>query len=157
MNKRLERDSENKVLGGVCGGLAKYFGFDAFLFRALFLLLIFVGGGGVAIYVVLWVILPETKRIYSANSSQNYTTFEKAEMPNKEKETNEGPDAGNISMGLLLLSAGILLLVNNLVPGFNFRKLWPLILIIVGGGLLISHKVSGNESSKNNTSNHEES
>jgi phage shock protein PspC (stress-responsive transcriptional regulator) len=61
-NKRLYRDSENAILGGVCGGLSYYFGIDAVLFRLIFVGLgIFSLGFWGFLYIVLWVIIPCAK------------------------------------------------------------------------------------------------
>ena len=147
MKKTLQRDRSNKVIGGVCSGLGNYFDSDPILFRAIFLVLLFVGGGGVLLYLILWIVLPEKNQPYTTNSSSFYQEeFKKPESEN-----------ANITMGLLLLSAGILLLVNNLVPDFDFKKYWPVILIVVGGGLIFGHRKL-NESEENlNEPNNEES
>ena len=57
--KKVFRDSEEKVLGGVCSGLAAYFGIDALWVRLIFVLVAFWGGGGVLIYIILWIAIPE--------------------------------------------------------------------------------------------------
>ncbi len=59
--KRLYRSKDNKVLAGVCGGLADYFGGDPALWRLGFILLLFVTGFlpfGL-LYIVAWFIVPE--------------------------------------------------------------------------------------------------
>jgi len=68
---RLYRDGSDKILGGVCGGIAHYLRVDASIVRILFVLLFFGGGTGFLIYLLLWVILPTrnlqpnfTKRLY---------------------------------------------------------------------------------------------
>jgi phage shock protein PspC (stress-responsive transcriptional regulator) len=58
-NKRLYRDPDNRVLGGVCGGLGAYFNADPVLFRFLFLIVFLVFGSGLIIYLILWLITPE--------------------------------------------------------------------------------------------------
>jgi phage shock protein PspC (stress-responsive transcriptional regulator) len=58
-SKRLYRDPENKVLGGVCGGLGWYFNADPVLFRLLFIIVFLVFGVGLIVYLVLWLITPE--------------------------------------------------------------------------------------------------
>jgi phage shock protein PspC (stress-responsive transcriptional regulator) len=60
-SKRLFRDTDNAMLAGVCAGLGKYFGVDATIVRLLFLALLFFGGSGVLLYIVLWLIVPEAK------------------------------------------------------------------------------------------------
>ena len=57
-NKRLYRDPSDKMLGGVCSGLADFFGIDPTVIRLAFVLLTLLGGHGVLIYLVLWLIVP---------------------------------------------------------------------------------------------------
>jgi phage shock protein C len=55
----LRRSRQNRVLAGVCGGLAEFFGISAFWFRLGFLLLFLPGGlPGTLIYVLMWIIIP---------------------------------------------------------------------------------------------------
>lgn len=57
--KKMFRDNERKVLGGVSGGLAAYFGVDIVVIRLLFVLTAVFGvGGGVIAYIVFWLVLP---------------------------------------------------------------------------------------------------
>jgi phage shock protein PspC (stress-responsive transcriptional regulator) len=57
--RRLYRDENHKVLGGVCAGLANYFGTDAMIIRVIFIILAFAGAGVLA-YIILWVAVPST-------------------------------------------------------------------------------------------------
>src|SRR5205809_8034023 len=59
MNTQFTRSSTDKVIAGVCGGLARYFGVDTALVRLLFVLAVFLGGASPLIYVVLWILMPE--------------------------------------------------------------------------------------------------
>lgn len=61
--KKLFRNPDDKVIGGVSGGIAAYFGTDPTVIRLLFVLSIFLGGTGLLIYLVLWIITPEAKTI----------------------------------------------------------------------------------------------
>ena len=58
-NGQLRRSRESRLLAGVCGGLADYFGLDATVMRLIMLLLITVGGLSVWVYVILWLLIPE--------------------------------------------------------------------------------------------------
>ena len=60
-NKRLQRDLQNKVLGGVCSGLGNYFDMDATFWRVLFFVLFLFGCFGLLIYVILWIAMPAAK------------------------------------------------------------------------------------------------
>lgn len=68
-NKRLFRDPDERVFGGVCSGIGNYFGFDPVWLRGLFAISFFVFGTGLLIYLLLWLIVPKAK-----------TTAEKLEM-----------------------------------------------------------------------------
>lgn len=57
--KKLTRSRSNRWLAGVCGGLAEYLDVDATLIRVLFILFSFAVGGGLLIYILLWIIMPE--------------------------------------------------------------------------------------------------
>jgi phage shock protein PspC (stress-responsive transcriptional regulator)/predicted Zn-ribbon and HTH transcriptional regulator len=60
VKKRLYRDTENRVLGGVCSGLSAYLNIDPVILRILFILLVFAGAGiSVIIYLILWVVVPK--------------------------------------------------------------------------------------------------
>lgn len=61
--KKMFRDGERKVIGGVSGGVAAYFGLDIILVRVLFIVFTFFFGVGFAIYLVLWIALPEARTI----------------------------------------------------------------------------------------------
>ncbi len=60
--KRLYRDKEDGVLGGVCSGMAAYLGIeDPLWLRLLFVLLFFAGGSGVLFYILSWIVIPQAK------------------------------------------------------------------------------------------------
>lgn len=61
--KKLYRNPGERVLGGVSSGLAVYFAIDIALVRILFVLSIFLGGAGVIMYIILWIITPEAKTL----------------------------------------------------------------------------------------------
>lgn len=58
-NKKLYRSRKQRMIAGVCGGLAEYFDMDPTWIRLLFVLLFFLGGSALLIYVVMWIIVPE--------------------------------------------------------------------------------------------------
>jgi phage shock protein PspC (stress-responsive transcriptional regulator) len=58
VTKKLFRDNDKKVLGGVSGGLSAYFGVDIVIIRLLFVITAVMGGFGLIAYIVLWVVLP---------------------------------------------------------------------------------------------------
>ncbi|MDD2549863.1 MAG: PspC domain-containing protein [Bacteroidales bacterium] len=61
--KKLYRDTEGSVIGGVCSGLGYYWNIDTVLIRILFVIVALWGGGGVLIYVILWIVVPEARTV----------------------------------------------------------------------------------------------
>ena len=59
MEKRYYLSTTDKKIGGVCGGLAEYFDIDALLVRLLFVFLTFSLGGGLLLYLLLWILAPK--------------------------------------------------------------------------------------------------
>lgn len=59
MKKRLHRSNENKVIAGVCGGIAEYFDMDPTLIRLAWILFCVLGGSGVLAYIIAALIIPE--------------------------------------------------------------------------------------------------
>jgi len=57
--KKLYRSRSNRMLGGVCAGLAEYFDRDPVLIRALALVSLFFGSAGFWAYIIMWLIVPE--------------------------------------------------------------------------------------------------
>jgi phage shock protein C len=58
-SKRLTRSTSDRMVAGVAGGLANYFGLDPVIVRVLFVALAIFGGGGIILYLVCWVLMPE--------------------------------------------------------------------------------------------------
>lgn len=56
---RLRRSQTDRWIGGVCGGLAAATELDAWFWRFLFTLLLFVGGSGLLLYILLWIFVPD--------------------------------------------------------------------------------------------------
>ena len=61
ITKKLYRDSDNSVLGGVCGGLAAFFNMEIMLVRLLFVVAFIAGSVGFWVYIILWIIVPLAK------------------------------------------------------------------------------------------------
>lgn len=56
--KKLYRSRRDRMIAGVCGGLADYFGTDPTWIRLLFVLFFFIGGSALLIYLIMWIIVP---------------------------------------------------------------------------------------------------
>lgn len=59
MAKRLYRSKKERMIAGVCGGLADYFNIDPVVARIVFVILGLGWGGGLLLYLIMWIIVPE--------------------------------------------------------------------------------------------------
>ena len=74
IRRRLYRDGDSRVLGGVCSGMAAYFNIDTVMMRVIFFLLFFlIGPFNLLLYFILWIVVPKAK-----------TTAQRLEMRGKE-------------------------------------------------------------------------
>ena len=122
--KKLQRNTRNKVLGGVCSGLADYFGIDTALVRVLFAVIFLCAGSGLLIYCIMWIAMP-------ANRDAQPQQF-----VNQLTEEPKNP-RGSFIAGLTLIFLGLLFLMGNLIPQFNWQTFWPVILIALGLLLIV--------------------
>ena len=72
--KRLYKNSENKMICGVCAGIAEYFNMDVSVVRLIAVLLAFSVGGGILAYIAAAIILPEKSEVMGGQNSQ-YNDF----------------------------------------------------------------------------------
>jgi phage shock protein PspC (stress-responsive transcriptional regulator) len=73
IRRRLYRDGDSRVLGGVCSGMSAYFNIDVVILRVIFVLVLFMGGASIPVYIVLWIVVPKAK-----------TTAQRLEMKGQE-------------------------------------------------------------------------
>ncbi len=74
-SKRLFRNENDKILGGVCSGLANYLNIDPVISRILFAVSFFVGGLGFLIYIILWIVVP-SKSLYTNIKKRLYRSVD---------------------------------------------------------------------------------
>jgi len=60
--RKLYRSQTQRMLAGVCGGLAEYFNIDVTVMRVLFLILAVFGGSGLVLYLVMWIVVPDISK-----------------------------------------------------------------------------------------------
>jgi phage shock protein PspC (stress-responsive transcriptional regulator) len=71
-HKRLYRDENHKVLGGVCSGIANYFGMDPVIIRIIFVVLLFAGGVGILPYIIFWIAVPSSATTVIGGSRKKF-------------------------------------------------------------------------------------
>ncbi len=146
---RLYRSTTSRVFGGVAGGIAEYFKMDPVILRIIFVLAAIFGGGGVIIYLVLWIAVPE--RPYT--STMFNTGNPSGPDPSGSEPTNEPsgfsapyPEAeiaarkytGSMIGGIILIGIGALILATRVIPNLFFSDLWPFVLVVAGIILIVT-------------------
>ncbi|HEY0054338.1 MAG TPA: PspC domain-containing protein [Pedobacter sp.] len=131
MEKKLERNEENRRIAGVASGLADYLDLDITLVRVLFVFAFLFGFCGLLIYIVMWIAVP--KRSVWHGSSPFKADYMIKEEPLPSAKSNE--KSGRVIPGLILILIGLYFLLAefDILPNwFSIFKLWPIILIIAG-------------------------
>lgn len=120
--KTLTRSQDDRMIGGVCGGLARSLGIDSTLVRLAFVFITLTGGAGVLIYLILLFVMPlDTVPGGVVNSISG------------EQQKRTGIWVGG---ALILLGTWYLL---GTIPGLSWISLhnfWPLLLIVAGAYLV---------------------
>jgi len=137
-DRKLFRSQENRLFGGVCGGMAEYFNIDPNLMRLLFVVLAFMGGSGILIYIASLIIIP---------NNPDQTIPETRESIIRDKP---------LFWGSLLIVIGAFLLFRQLGLFYSFhfwqipwQTVWAVLFIVIGAVLLFnktrSDKAEGEE------------
>lgn len=113
---RLYRSATDKVIAGVCGGLAQYFSIDPAIVRLAFVVFALAGGASVLLYIVLWIAVPIGAGTPAVSLGER----------------------GNEVVATILIAVGALWLLANFgaFAFINWRFAWPLLLIAAGAALL---------------------
>jgi phage shock protein PspC (stress-responsive transcriptional regulator) len=126
--RKMFRDTEKKVVGGVAAGVAAYFGADVTLIRVLFVVFTFLGGLGLGLYIILWIALPQAKTITEKIQMQGEpVTLSNIESSVK-KGLNEKDDAEESVIAKIVLFPFRLLAA--FIEGFG-KIFGPVLLVLV--------------------------
>ena len=139
----LRRSRSDRILGGVCAGLAEFFGVDPILIRLAFVLVTLAQGAGVLIYVLLWILMPEVGVENPPAGSQTVRTGFEGMRQDIEQAADHlragAPYRQSAWLGGLLILAGAYLLAVNagLFNWWDWTVAGPVVLIVLGLVLVI--------------------
>ncbi len=144
--RQLCRPENNRIIGGVCGGIGEYFAIDPIFIRLVFLFLFFYSGSGILIYLILWLILPSehaVRQIPSQTVRQNWKEMKSnAHDFVADLKTGSRNTISRRIIGLIIIVLGIVFLLDNFnITAFDYVwRFWPLLLVALGLGILIKHE-----------------
>jgi len=122
--QRLYRSRDDRVIGGVCGGIGQHLGVDPVFVRIAAVILAFAGGAGIVLYLVGLIAIPE----------------EPPEGVTRPASTT-GPSettSGAVVLGIVFVVLGAIFLIDELWPDvLSWRYVWPIGLIAVGLAILL--------------------
>ncbi len=140
MQPRLMRSEEERLIAGVCGGIAQYLGVDPVFVRLAFLLLIPAGGVGFPLYVILMIIMPSETDAGLTQSEiveKNLEGFGET-ITSSVQRSRQHPNGPTIAAALLIVMGFYFLFESfGWLSGSIF---WPLALILLGLFLLVRRR-----------------
>jgi phage shock protein C len=116
--RRLRRSKQDRIIGGVCGGLGRYVDVEPVLFRVAFLVLLIPAGLGLLLYLIAWIVMPEFRS-------------EEDEIRDSASRPINSRTAGTVVGGVLIL-IGALILVERFIDWFDPRIVGGVVLIAIG-------------------------
>lgn len=145
MSDRIYKSSTQKLITGVCGGLAEYFGVDPVLVRAAFVVVTLLWGAGLLVYIALAFIIPsrQTAGATPAETIQRNIDDLSHEAQQRAKEMADAVKAGGErrrnTLAIILIGVGLVLLAGQ---GMTVFFVWwfviaPLLLIGLGIAVLM--------------------
>lgn len=149
--QKFYRSRSDKIIGGVIGGLARYFNVDSMLLRVIAVALIPATGGFVVLlYILLWLLVPEnpdepesrnsSDRMNGHNSHDIHANSESRPLHEELERRNSSNVRGKDVLGIILVLVGVLVLANQLFPIYfswmTWQLIWPALLVILGFFLL---------------------
>jgi phage shock protein C len=138
MSKQLYRSKHNRVISGVCGGIAEYLDLDPTLIRLLWVLITIPGGIGFIGYLVSIIIIPENPQHLGESSNTQGTT---SVFHGENRTPEEISQKNRILAGIILIVLGLFFFSKQFFHWLDIGRLWPLLLI--GGGIYIIYRGKG--------------
>jgi phage shock protein PspC (stress-responsive transcriptional regulator) len=136
--RKLFRDSENRLVGGVAAGIAALLGIQVWIVRIVFIIMVFGYFVGPLLYFVLWLILPEASTVAEQLQMRGKAvTVENLEKKRSESAGREGTDRVLETTGQIIRTLSDTLLKLLRFAGIALKKIFGLVLLLLVAGLII--------------------
>jgi phage shock protein C len=139
MANKIYRSRNHKMIAGVAGGIAEYFDIDPVLVRAGLILSVLCWGGGILLYFIFWIIIPFRTMEQVGVSADGIPIGKESDFIDINDELDiRHKEKRKTIFGILLIVLGAFMLLDNILPNFNFEDWWPILLIIIGIYFLVN-------------------
>lgn len=133
LDGKLYKSTSDKIIDGVCGGVADYFDIDSSIVRLIWAASVLFAGTGIFLYIIAAIILP---RDVELNRSENNQYIEGG-VTDKKDHNN---DNNSRSIGFIFIGLGVFLFLRRFFNIFDLRFFWPFVLVAVGLFLIFKGK-----------------
>lgn len=150
MSRKLYRSRDDRMIAGVCGGLAEYFNVDSTFIRLAVLFIFLFQGIGLIAYLIAWVVISEEpvnegrkmpddyyieERSTAAKEDENFKDDHGSEEERYQSSSAKDNRRRKL-FAVILIIVGSIFLLDIWIPDLYWERYWPLILVAAGFLLL---------------------
>jgi phage shock protein C len=156
MNQMLYRPTADRKIAGVAAGLGYYFGFDPTLVRLVFVVAALTGGVGFIAYILLWLVMPEEPAMSKNHEAKKQEAsgqdqpdggtaspgeaaaqaYRLSKRKHAEMALERRRRSSRLMVGLVLITIGLISLLQTVFRFYDWDRLWPLFLVAIGLALI---------------------
>jgi phage shock protein C len=111
LDRKLYRSSNDKILAGVCGGIAEYFALDSVIVRLLWVVFTLMGGAGLLAYIIAAIIIPGNPM--GGPVSENYS---RSDSYDSGQRNGNAARSSSLVLGVILILFGASVLLKDFIP-----------------------------------------
>jgi phage shock protein C len=139
--KRLYRSGKDKIIAGVCGGIAEYFEVDPVWVRLIVTLVTLVTSGiGIIMYIIAWIIVPVNPSHKKTKDTEAERVAKKIADKVETVQEKRNIGRGRLLAGVLLIILGTGLLLHNIFGWLDWEIILPAMIIAVGAFIIFRRR-----------------
>ena len=145
VEKRLYRSRDNRVIAGVCGGVAEYFNIDPTIIRIIWVVIGLTYGAGILAYILASIIIPNRNFESSSNTwsgqsrSEDFGTGFNPDDWRQESPKYDSEKSRN-TVGIILIAVGVIFLARQLFSWIDLKVVLPIVFIGAGALLIFNSR-----------------
>lgn len=142
--KKLYRSRDDRIILGVCGGLAKYFNIDPALVRVFFVILAFIDGMGILLYLVMAIVFPKEPGELEIDESKRIKELARGVGREAQQLVSQLESGRSVSsnvmaaIAVVVIILGFMAYLSQVLPSWlNWNLFWTIFVILVGIYILV--------------------